>query len=959
MRRAIVVLAALAITSAGVAISAPKLPDHISKLRTDFETIAGTLRTGGTPDDGKRALAAGEKLLAALIREKGEASRDVVKLLISLVDYRRIAGDASGARDSLVRAAHLALITIPDDDDALLTLGLALEREGMLLEAEPVLRRRLANAERGSDKRWLILPLEDLSKLVSKLGRFDEAEALWRRLVDLATHDPWSATAAPTALFCLAIVQCVRHELSACEASLREGIRLAQPQPSPSPTTLADFAKQGGVAMREPGMALSRAHLEAGLAAILDVSGAHEEARTWRDRGLLSYEQDGAVPVGVYVSLAEDAIARGDLDEGAAFADRVHELGDTVDGDLERAAIAITRGDRDTAEVALRAALEVQPSPQILQHLAELYLDLGQPRRAESLIETAHDLEAGAQGGAFVLGILRTWARAAEANGRTGDAVERYRGAFAVSEAMLRAVHLGLQEQRLLALLADLDDEQDQVWTLTGAHANNERVLALGLAEALLRKGRALDELAAAARVSRVTGDTAAPIARLVALRHEYASEILSGRGRRLAELDAKIAKLAREVPLELERKLPDPDHVVAAVRARLGLRERLVEIVSYRPVAFVDGAFKPISSPHYLAFVVGARSISAVDLGPSDVIDGLVHDLREQISHRDRPAADPSLVAAQRALYDAVLGHVDLGGATEVILALEGALQVVPFEALRDHAGELIERYHFRYVTSGRDLLARPGHATSEVRIVADPAFPTAPIRLGSIVLAPPEPLPYTRAEADDITKLFFGARLLTGEAATADAVLSGPAPGILHVATHGVFLDDTQPPTRGTRGVAVVAIDEPLGVPAAPSPMLRSVLLLAHDKLGHDAVVTAYRLANANLDGTQLVVLSACETGLGDRRRNQGIFGLRRALLIAGAETVVTSLWRVGDASTRELMVAYYRRLLAGAGRVSSLRDAALELRGRQPHPFYWAGFVAVGAASPLRLTEIKARR
>lgn len=113
----------------------------------------------------------------------------------------------------------------------------------------------------------------------------------------------------------------------------------------------------------------------------------------------------------------------------------------------------------------------------------------------------------------------------------------------------------------------------------------------------------------------------------------------------------------------------------------------------------------------------------------------------------------------------------------------------------------------------------------------------------------------------------------------------------------------------------------------------------------------MTALELAGLNLWGTQLVVLSACDTGRGDVKLGQGVYGLRRALVAAGAETVVTSLWKVNDETTRELMEDYYARLLAGKGRTTALREAMKALRQKQPHPHDWAPFIAIGQDAPLR--------
>ena len=105
-------------------------------------------------------------------------------------------------------------------------------------------------------------------------------------------------------------------------------------------------------------------------------------------------------------------------------------------------------------------------------------------------------------------------------------------------------------------------------------------------------------------------------------------------------------------------------------------------------------------------------------------------------------------------------------------------------------------------------------------------------------------------------------------------------------------------------------------------------------------------YEVFNLKLNA-ELVVLSACETGLGKQLRGEGLIGLTRAFFYAGAEAVLVSLWKVADVSTAELMVRFYRHLKAGRGKAEALRQARLELleQGRFVHPFYWAPFVLVG--------------
>lgn len=140
-------------------------------------------------------------------------------------------------------------------------------------------------------------------------------------------------------------------------------------------------------------------------------------------------------------------------------------------------------------------------------------------------------------------------------------------------------------------------------------------------------------------------------------------------------------------------------------------------------------------------------------------------------------------------------------------------------------------------------------------------------------------------------------------------------------------------------------------IGPPETENPLLRSGLALANanrlESGDEDGVLTALEATSLDLWGTQLVVLSACETGMGEVHNGEGVFGLRRALVIAGSESQVMSLWSVGDLATKDLMIDYYRRLLASEGRSEALRQAQLAMLGQEnrSHPYYWAGFIPSG--------------
>lgn len=209
------------------------------------------------------------------------------------------------------------------------------------------------------------------------------------------------------------------------------------------------------------------------------------------------------------------------------------------------------------------------------------------------------------------------------------------------------------------------------------------------------------------------------------------------------------------------------------------------------------------------------------------------------------------------------------------------------------------------------------------------------------------------------------LGVRAVAGRDAVEARLKGTHSPRLLHLATHGFFLaDQERDPNEQLDNLAAPGGTSGAGRLSGPlpeNPLLRSGLALAGANTwlqggtlppeAEDGLLTAEDVAGMDLLDTELVVLSACETGLGEIHAGEGVFGLRRSFIVAGARTLVMSLWKVPDEQTKELMVDFYRRVLAGEGVADALREAQLAMRERYPEPYYWGAFICQGNPGPIR--------
>lgn len=558
----------------------------------------------------------------------------------------------------------------------------------------------------------------------------------------------------------------------------------------------------------------------------------------------------------------------------------------------------------------------------------------------------------------YTLMAINNAARTFAAKGDVTVALQRRARYDALLE---RAIQFNLaigSDREKLAYLEQTSERMGRTVSLHLRQApHNPEAADLAATAVLRQKGRVLDaalDTRAAMRERLEPGDRAL-LDQLSTITGELSTLAVNGPGRtpaaqyreRLASLDARRESLESAISeRSAEFRAGSQVATVASVRAALPSRSALIDYVVYEPF---DPAAATDTAAHgparYAAYVIRPDAeTQGVDLGPAKDVDAAVGRLRAAL--RDPSRRDVSALA--RKLDESVLRPVRVlaGEATQLLIAPDGSLNLLPFEALVDERGRFqVERYAISYLGAGRDLLRmrvpRPSNGTP--LLLADPAFGNRPDAVGSDpqrsrggdALAFFAPLDGTALEARAIRRLLPGARVLTGAGATKAALAHSATPSILHVASHAFFLDAD---------------------PSAPrDPLLRSGIALAGANLsrkGSDGILTALEASTLNLWGTELVTLSACDTGMGEVHNGEGVYGLRRAFFMAGAESLLMSLWPVSDYTTRTVMTDYYGGLARGLGRGAALRRVQLRMLAdpQRRHPFYWAAFIQAGDWTPL---------
>ena len=728
------------------------------------------------------------------------------------------------------------------------------------------------------------------------------------------------------------------------------------------------------------------------LAYAMTAMGDYDHARPLFEQVIAHNEVDAD---GHFVQMLPDSLntlaslekATGNVDRARRLFERALALEDQLHGAahplfLEKPLInlgniALQQDDIVAAEGYLQraAALDATDGSGVLTHYladgrANLALAQGRPAEAESLLGDSIDRLKRRYGEQHPELVMRM-CHLAVAKARLGKTEEAYALAEAAEQLrveLLQRIAPALNNEQALNLKKQLSTCGGPLLALAARTQDAEHALrawqlvadSRGLATRLLAR-----RLAAARDAADAGGKQR--WARWEHAAHDYADALLRDASRS-DELRAAGQALAKA-----EANLGQPALLAAGLRSALTLQQALDHrpvdsvIVAYARVEHFDldsnaRSAKPTGYRLY-ALISDGDSARLTELGDSAPIDAAIDRWVRLVREPDNKMTELEHAGGvvRTAVWDALaIRHVP----TRILVVPDGSLFRVNFAALPDGDGYLVEAgWHMHTLDSEQDLALAKAAPAARLVLVGSPDFGEPAARDGAAetddCATQFSPLPGTTVEIDRLGRLWRAAigeepRVLVGRSANKKNLrIAGADADVIHIATHAVDLNDTcTSRPASTRGVSV-QMSTTGG--ARLVPMAALALAGANRSLGqHDikGILTSEEVVAMPLEHTQWVVLAACDTGIGEVVPGEGIFGLRRAFRLAGARTVVMSLWKVADGPTADWMEALYRshfqQHLDTADAVARAELTMLSERrshGESTHPFYWAGFLAAG--------------
>jgi tetratricopeptide (TPR) repeat protein len=925
-----------------------------AQLGKDHPDVAQSLNNLALLYQTKSQYARAEPLLKRSLEIKearlGKDHPSVALSLNNLAEVYRVTGQFARAEPLYQRSLGIREAQLgkdhPEVAQSLNNLALLYQAKGQFARAEPLLRRSLGIRETrlGKDHPAVATSLNNLALLYDRLGQYAKAEPLYRR--SLAITEAQLGKDHPH----------VAQSLNNLALLYRDTGRYAKAEPLYR-RSLEIFESRLGKDHPEVAQSLSN------LALLYEDTGQYTRAEPLFKRSL----------------------------------------------EIKEAKLG-----KDHPDVAL-----------VLNNLAVLYRDTGQYARAEPLLRRSLEIREARLGQDHpdVALALHNLALLYEGSDRTREAAGLLDRARRASRRHIALVLPALSEREQAAFLQTQDEAHLQSALSLGLrHAGDTALAARSAAWLANGKGVAHEALALTALLARDSKDPSlATLARrLLQVRQQLAGLTFAAprpgqdrdRKRQLEALATREEELAKELRRAGSAAAAPADWVGPDdLRRRLPPDAALIDVARFEVFDFKARPGHRWGPARYAAWVTPAGGdVRVIDLGPADPIDAAVAAVRraladapQLIKRQGEPQAEQALRTPLEALSKLVLHPLlpHVGKSGRWVVSPDAGLWLVPWEALTLPGGKYaVEEHRISYVISGRDLAGGGAGARAEMSrplVLADPDFDLSPgqaLAQARRLLPGRQPdeqvrglsrsllrggatrLPGTAAEARALAPRLKGyagsePRLYLGEQALEGVFKATRSPRVVVLCTHGFFLSEEKPPLSEV--FRFLSLDGGLApLKDWENPLLRCGLLLAGcnragdvEEGGDDGVLTGLEVVGTDLRGCELVVLSACETGLGDVRQGEGVAGLRQAFQLAGAQSVVATLWQVPDRQSALLMTRFFDNLAAGQARAEALRNAQLSVieqrreRNAAAHPFFWAAFTLTGDPRPASNTIILSSR
>ena len=849
----------------------------------------------------QRALKIREKALGTEHLDTGLSLNNLAQLYVRTGNYAKaepLLQRALKIREKALGTEH------PDTASSLNNLAQLYQAMGDYAKAEPLLQRALKIREKvlGINHPATAQSLNNLGELYQSIGNYAKAEPLFQRALKIcekalgANH---SSTAA--SLDSLARLYQLMGDYAKAEPLLQRALKIREKALGPEHSITAGTLNS--------------------LARLYHSMGDYAKAEPLFQRAL---------------KISEKALGPDHPNTGTSL--------------NNLAQLYRSMGDYAKAEPLLQRALKISEkalgpehsiTARTLNNLAQLYQSMGDYAKAEPLLQRALKIYEKALG---------------PEHPDTGQILNNLAGLYAGMGNPKEALRLAAQARRVqeknLSNILSFTSEQQRLafqkttnpYTLPGTLGN-----APELAEIVLRqKGVVLDSLLEDRLVAEASGDPKqgkiieqlrAAKQRLTQLHLEAPKDLSEQAQKQRADEREKLSAEVEQLEGGLARQVSGLGHArralsvtVAEVQAALGKDETLIELLRYN---------------HYLGknkfeFRYGAIVIVPsgepkwVPLGSAEEIERNIQLYQKSARGKTDEATLNNVLHALHVQIWARIGTALPAEAKTVVISPDGELSFVSFATLVGPDDKfLAEKYSIRYVASGRDLLQQTkGSGNPQTAVYANPDFDSkaaspdsnggSAVALRSLEMRDFQnilflPLPGTAAEAAALEKRAGKfAKVFLGPNATEAELRQVNSPHVLHLATHGFFLPEAE---LGGKELNPLEPGEEIPRANLVNPMHRSGLALAGaattlqewargevPPTENDGVVTAEEAGGLKLDGTWLVVLSACETGSGQARAGEGVMGLRRGFIQAGAQNLLMTLWPISDQTTVQIMLDFY---------------------------------------------------